>query len=207
MSAEALKRQNSKRALVAAYEEFVRDPATVNALFQRVRHFALTKVRHLEHDLKGTGTDDTPDDWAQNIALSVWRVLPTFKGSGEEFYSWIHKVCFNEATDVFNAATNSTKTSISRSSRLSLYVNDHTDDQEERLHPEVNQEVSQREWRGRIPESIQGVDRRICQLLMGGNRYTEVAYHLNMTESAIKQRVKRLRDRIRKEQGHPSLLV
>lgn len=205
MAIAGVKRERRKRALIAAYENYARDPRTINDLFQQVTKFAFTKVRHLEHEFRTLGSSETADDWAQNIALIVWKELPKFRGDAEAFYPWVHKICFNEASRAFNELKEQKET------MLPLFVAPEEDESgeepDEEENPAIYQDVYQREWRIHIPDSIQGVDLAICELIMDDKSYAEIGQLLGITEGTIKMRLLRMRKFFQKAGERPSLLV
>ena len=77
-------------------------------------------MSHLEyeHNFKEFGTAETADDWAQEVSIKVWQGLTgagnteIFQGTGADFYSWVHKIAFNRATDAFKGLLKEKKTKV-----------------------------------------------------------------------------------------------
>lgn len=189
-------RKKTKEKLMTAYEGYQRrEPGSADRLMEQVRKFAYTKVYHLEHDFENFGSSQTADDWAQNVSLAVWKGLDKFQGTPALFYSWVHKICFNEATDAFNIVKEESLT------KVALFVkslDEDSDEKQEEINPEIYR-LDERETMLSIPASIQGVDRNICSLIIDGMNYAQVAEGLRMTEGAVKMRLLRLRDRMKAE--------
>jgi DNA-directed RNA polymerase specialized sigma24 family protein len=98
----AIKRKQNKTRLMDAYDAWKRkEPGSADTLMLAVRHFAYTKVYHLEHDFKKFGSAETADDWTQDVCAKVWKKLDRFVGTGSKFYSYVHKAAFNRGIDAF----------------------------------------------------------------------------------------------------------
>lgn len=188
------KRNTLKKRIVQAYEAYQRkEPSSADNLFAAVRAFAYVKVYHLEYDFKNFGSAETADDWAQDICVSVWSSLDKFKGTSANFYAWVHRIAYNEATDAFSKLYQEQR----RMTGLTVPArhNDSVDGDEED-NPAMFSEGGY-DGRVQIPASVQGVDRNICLLIRDGRSYAEAAEELvGMTEEGVKQRVKRLKKRL-----------
>lgn len=218
-----LKKNSMRDRVVAAYQAYSRnEPFSMDNLLKVVREFAYTKVYHLEYDFKDFGSFETADDWAQEATINVWLALKDgkFEGNGEQFYSWIHKIAFNRATDAFNELENA------RAKKVSLTVASHEGgDPDAEEYEDDNPDIySSRPadgfWVGdgvdengnvkykrgnsfdgvfTIPKSVQGVDLSICRLILAGKNYAQIADILEMTETAVTKRLQKLRKRLRPE--------
>jgi DNA-directed RNA polymerase specialized sigma24 family protein len=208
----AVKRDRTRTELMAAYEAYQRrEPASMDKLLLLVRKFVYLKLYHLEYDFKDFGSAETVDDWTQDVTIKVWQELKEdrFEGTPAQFYSWVHKIAFNKASEAFN------KLDEERATSVPLFIKsddggDENGDTYEEDNPAIYEDRagSDRSY-VRIPASVQGTDLMICNLLLTtvrgedgkyrGRTYANVAGILNMTENAVAQRMKRLQDRFRAE--------
>lgn len=111
----ALERNKKRNALISAYEAYQRqEPLSLDTLLKQVQRFAYTKVYHLEHDFRHFGSAETADDWAQDVMIKVWQKLSdgSFKGNGEQFYAYVHKIAFNRAQKAFNKLAEAEQTKV-----------------------------------------------------------------------------------------------
>jgi hypothetical protein len=210
-----LKHKSTRQALIAAYEAYERrEPGSMDRLLQLVRKFAFLKVSHLEYepDFKQMGSAETADDWAQEVTIKVWQELvkKDKKRTGEEFYSWVHKIAFNRATDAFNDLLKQKKT------KIPMFVsNEEEVDQKGRTetfteeNPLIHAGADGYGSNTLIPAHVEGLDLTICKLMLTevqdqnkngdyftrGRRYDEVAFVLGMTAEAVQMRMMRLRKR------------
>ena len=225
----AIKRDRVKRALMSAYEAYQRkEPRSLDKLIALVRDFAYSKVIHLEHEFADHGTAETADDWAQEISFNAWRALDRgFSGNAESFYSWLHKIAFNQATDAFHYLDDHRQTFTG----LAVSVNGEDGEAEEVDNPEVYAEgptktttkyddaverkrarlesrggaISQKDRDGfvgsvsEILRNVAGLDRDICLIMLDGRDLTnaQIGAELGLTEDAVLSRVKRIRQRMR----------
>jgi RNA polymerase sigma factor (sigma-70 family) len=203
-------RGKTKQGLMSAYEAYTRkEPGSLDLLLDLVRKFAYTKAYHLEYDFKKFGSAETADDWAQDITIKVWQGLEKFEGSSELFYSWVHKIAFNKATDAFNSLSEGKRSKVG----LSVKVED-----DEGLHeidnPEIYASTVDYSRGVLIPASVTGVDRRICYMMITpvkeenkktgewyerGRTHKEVAFAMGMTEDAVESRIRRMSKRLEEE--------
>lgn len=207
-----VKRDKSRANLMRAFEDYKQGKSgSMDTLLQIVRKFAFTKVSHLEYerDFEEFGSAETADDWAQDVTIKVWQMLETFHGTAAQFYSWTHKIAFNQATDAFNNLLKEKKT------KVSLFVkneedegDDHDGDGESVENPIIHDQ-SGYGFSLQIPASVQGLDLTICKLLLTevrgkddqhrGRTYAEVGHVLDMTENAVETRLRKLRKRLKAE--------
>jgi DNA-directed RNA polymerase specialized sigma24 family protein len=99
----ARKRSATREAIMDAYEVYRRgEPGALNRLIDLVREFAYAKVKYLDFEFNSGGAD--AEDWAQDVALDVWRQLDDYRGdTASSFYAWVHKIAFNTGSSTFNA--------------------------------------------------------------------------------------------------------
>lgn len=205
----ALTRNKTRTDLIAAYTRHRNgEPGAVDSLMTLVRKFALVKLLHLEFDFKHLGTAETADDWAQDVCLSVWKGLETFEGSPESFYAWVHRIAYIRGTDAFNYLKGE------QDIKAPMFVTNEDEDgtknteenpamysaspailvaYDERDKPRVDPPSCP------IPFGVQGIDRSICRLILAGMNYAQIAECLEMKEDSVKQRMKRLKDRLANE--------
>jgi Sigma-70 region 2 len=88
----------------------------------KVFKFARLKLLSLEYDFRDFGTAETVDDWAQEVTITVWQKLHTFKGEPSSFYAWVHKICFSKVVKAF------TNLKAEQRNKESLVVDKRTED-------------------------------------------------------------------------------
>jgi RNA polymerase sigma factor (sigma-70 family) len=208
---EKQKRESTKQGLISAYEAYLRSEAgSLDKLLALVQKFAYKKLYHFEIENKELGTINTVDDYAQDVATAVWNGLrlQSFSGDSSSFYPWVHKITHNKGILFIKELEKQ------RNTKVGLTVVRENDDgeKEEIDNPEIYEEHDF-DIRVNIPRSIQGVDLTICKLMLTtvqdqrkdgsfyrrGRNYAEVADVLEMTEGAVKARLKRLRKGLKKE--------
>jgi DNA-directed RNA polymerase specialized sigma24 family protein len=210
------KYQQNKRNVLNAYKLYKANLNENESQFWlAVLEFAKIKLYFLELEFSNVGSSSTVDDYSQEVALSVWSNLPSFNGeSDNSFYAWLHKICYNKANVFFNDLmhTRDSKEPVTRTVHGSI---DSVHYEEEVDNP-VLHESQERDFFITIPNSVQGVDRDICKLLLidpqiDGNGdeekprrkretvYARIAGTLGLTENAVELRLRRLRTRLRKE--------
>lgn len=208
----ATKRSTTRTKLISAYEAYQRqEPGSMDALLLLVRSFIYMKLYHLEHDFKDFGSAETVDDWTQDALLRVWQDLPKKKfDTPALFYSWLHKVAFNQEADSVEYLRREKRT------KVSLFVDNENENGEtyEDDNPLIYADSGGCDAHPGIPANVQGIDRDICILLltevqdmrdgeyiMRGRTYAEVGLVLGMTEGAVKSQMQRLRKRLKKERS------
>jgi len=209
----SLKRNSRKQALISAYEAYVRqEPGSMDRVLKLVNEFALLKLIHLEHepDFKQFGSAETADDWAQEVSIKVWQELvkKDRKRTGEQFYAWVHKIAFNKGNAAFK------KLVAEKSTKVSLFVSVDEEDESGNEQTFTNENPLIHAGNGAseigcpIPQSVQGLDRTICNLMltevqdrrengdyfMRPRNYAEIGFVLGMTESAVQMRMQRVRN-------------
>jgi DNA-directed RNA polymerase specialized sigma24 family protein len=195
----AITKQKLQTRVKEAYEAYERkDPGSADGLMQAVRKIAYTKVYHLEHDFKEFGSAETADDWTQDICASVWSGLDKFVGTPSLFYSWVCKIAIHKSSKAFNTLKKDSET------KVQLFIDKNDEDGEdennaEQDNPEIYEGSGGYGGGVSIPASVQRIERNICELMMDGRSFEQVAEELNMTVEAVKQRLKRLRKRMNEE--------
>lgn len=236
------KQQSLKKRILAAYEAYQRkDPGSMNALVSACREFVYRKLHyHIESNpkFKATGTAETSDDGAQDVAIKIWlKLVEGYKGTAQQFYSYLNKAAFNER---MNAERNVGET---KDDKQALTVSrEHEDGNvQTKDNPALYQEYGPEETPyPTLPKwidtrDVHSIDAAIVRLMSVENamneeitdnntvdattrayfdypaeasiwryrgfNYTEIAAILNLSTAAVKQRVKKMRDRMQKE-GH-----
>jgi len=193
----ALVRESNRQRLIAAYERYQRkEPGSLDLLLAEVRRFAERKIIQLERKAEGFAGVPTPDDfndWAQEAVIGVWVGLDraAFAGkSGSDFYAWVNKITFNKKTDFLKSLIKTKKHRVP----LLVTIEDEDGKKEEVLNPEIYSRES--EIHTSIPSYIQGDDRSILNLIVSGKDYIYISKVLNITVSAIKKRMERVRTNV-----------
>jgi RNA polymerase sigma factor (sigma-70 family) len=186
---EKLKRDAMRSRVIAAYEAH-RDKLPGNDLYSTVFDFVTLKLRHLEYDFADVSHHETLNDWVQETTIKVFDNLGKFKGTGANFYSWLHKICFNDAADIAK------KLLKERENRVPLMVVD--EDGDETDNPEIYRVIDADERPIHIPPEITGLDRHIVGLIYSGKSYGQIADELEKTKKAVQRRMERLKDKMKK---------
>ena|GEM_PF-4267968 len=185
---EARKQAANKETVTRAYSEFkdavpeVKGVAAEN-LYTTILRFAKQKLTaHLYNKDEGSAT---ADDHAQTVTVYVWQHLHEFKGGSDSFHSWLDRICFTTGSAAQSSANKQQR------SRVELLVpsEDGSLEDNPELYPASQPPVYLRE----LPDSIVGVDLKICWYIREGMTYRKIAETLGMTEAAIKQRVAAMR--------------
>lgn len=199
-SFEKRKRDRTRDALIAAYEAMVhQEPGSGDKLLLLVQKFIYSKVYHLEYEFAKFGSAETADDWAQEATIEVWKGLHRFmnnpKSTPALFYSWVHKIAFNKATDAFKRLLKekATKVGLTVGTRDEYGASDGEDE-----NPEIY-EGQEHNTNFHIPASVKGVDYSICLLILAGMNYAQIAEELKLTEKAVRDRMHRLRKKLKEE--------
>jgi DNA-directed RNA polymerase specialized sigma24 family protein len=211
LSVKGRKRASIRTELMSAYKAYQRrEPGSMDQLLALVRKFVYMKLYHLEHDFKDFGSAETVDDWTQDVSIRVWQsLLQSDKRSPASFYAWVHKIAFNEGNAAFN------KLEAERAGHVSLFVYSEEGEQDgDGEHYQEENPALHEEGHGgssiHIPASVTGVDRDICNLLLTtirtekdgrhrGRNYAEVGQVLGITEQAVKDRLWKMRKRLKAE--------
>lgn len=195
---EELKFLARKKSLVEAYKNYKKEPIKYeNVFWTEVNEFAKVKLYHLEVEFAKMGSANTVDDWAQDVTIKVWMALRDgqFKGTPSQFYSWLNKITFNEANDAFNELLKQQQTFVG----LTVPSKDeHGYTGEEEDNAELYKS-DVKDFSIYIPPSVQGDDLWICKLILFGWSYERIGRRLGVSEQAIKDRLFRLRKRIKAE--------
>lgn len=207
-----LKQAQNKRRLIDAYNNYISAPAKYEKdFYDEVKNFAYRKLYHFEIENSKLGTINTVDDYAQEVVIGVWTGLMSgaFTGDGDSFYSWVNKTTFNKGVDFLDEIVEQ------RENKVGVLVEKRDEDrkQEQIDNPELH-ETELNDHFITIPKSVQGIDLNICKVMMSSEvqdqrkdgsyfyrpkNYAEVAEILNMTEQAVKDRLCKLKKRLKAE--------
>lgn len=133
------------------------------------------------------------DDLLQEIAMALWRALPTFRGE-----------C-SERTFLFRIAHNRCVTHLSRK-RVTVSLDD------SQIEPEAadacsESTVSEQQQRRRLVDAIRGlplIHREVVGLYLEGMDYKEIAAVIGISESNVGVRLNRARERLKTLLGDQS---
>jgi DNA-directed RNA polymerase specialized sigma24 family protein len=187
-----IKYNSNKAKVEKAYKDYLDGkPDAESNFFITITKFAKSKVTWATSRLDEV--DKTPDDYAQDTAVYIWKKLPTFVGEPGEFFAWLSRICYVTGA---NAATETIKI---LNSRVPLLV----DSEDEPGFLEENPLISSR-YRYedtpavRLPKWIQGKDKLICGYIESGYSYKEIGTFMAMTKNAVEIRIKRIRNKVEK---------
>jgi RNA polymerase sigma factor (sigma-70 family) len=193
----ALKQEITKGKIIEAFTRYRnREPGSGDNLFKVVREFAYSKMYRLEIEFHDFGTSDTADDAAQEAVIAVWQGLGNFKGeTGRAFYSWVNRICYSKRVDFFNEV----KAQKTAKQPLVVSVSDESGETREEDNPEIYEDKGASRVTFTIPDSVQGVDKSICDLILCGFDYARIGKELNLTPNAVEIRLRKLRNRLADE--------
>lgn len=194
-----LKRQQNLDALALAYDNFRRGGGnSQDLLWDAMITYARRLMMRLEHDFADFGTSETADDFAQAVVLKCKRNImgqagyKPFVGNGGNFAAW-----FRDA--VLNAKKVAAKKILKqKAKKVPLFVTAEDEDGEmqEIENPAIHRHSEIIEHGVQIPDSVVGLDRAICLLILEGRlNYKEIGEALKprMTEEGVKKRLQRLK--------------
>jgi hypothetical protein len=134
------------------------------------------------------------DDWAQESVVAMWEKLRSDKPEVEDVVKYLAGVCRNMKRHAYRYVIKAQTRKVPLEVEMeagesgSFYLED---------NPEIYKNQPRETYRFQIPDSIQGIDRNICLQVLDGKDYKNVARCLNgMTESAVKNRMEKLRHKL-----------
>lgn len=185
---EELKYSQNKAAVQDAYQGLLdKKPNAEEVFYRTIINFAKGKISSHIWDLPESV--DTPDDYAQKVAIDVWKTLHTFKGEPDGFYSWLHRIVYATGCDAFNEIKEETD------NKVPLFVESEDGSGDMIDNPLLYGEDTP-EPRKEIPDFIQGKDLRICKYIRSGYTYKQTANIMGLTEKAVELRVARMRKKV-----------
>lgn len=209
-SGRAIRRGSPHVIHIAAEADPCSRDGGMASLFRRsVRHegdlclavleFARKKLYPLEYEFKTVGTAQTVDDFAQEVAIEVWRGLERRKRTTANFYAWLNRICFTTAKDAGKGLRRATweKEPLFRS----------FGDGEVVENPLLNRFSNVIDWKFQIPAWIEGTDRLVCELIRDGKDYAQIGKVLNLETQTVTNRVSLLRKRARAMKKNSKLFL
>jgi len=207
-SLEALLWRQSRKSVMETYRRYAENPAQhEEELYQTVLNFAFAKLYPLEIEFKSTGTTDTCDDHAQEVVIKVWQDIgrPWVRRNGAsgprtptEFYNWLNRQCFTKSKDAGRALRRAVN------EKVPLFTSFDEDGVPEE-NPLLNKFSNAIDLDFNIPEWVVGTDRCICQLMLDGRDYAQIAKELGMSLAAVEKRMSRLRQEVKDRKINPAL--
>ena len=157
---------------------------TLEARFSRLLTADHAALRRLAASYATVPSDR--DDLLQEIAIALWRALPSFRGE-----------C-SERTFLFRIAHNRCVTHLSKR-RVTVSLDDAETEPED---PNASSEatVSEDQQRDRLLKAIRGlplIHREVIGLYLEGMDYREIAAVIGITESNVGVRLNRAREQLR----------
>ena len=124
------------------------------------------------------------EDLYQEIALALWRSIPSFEGRSDES-TWIYRVALNTA---ISSARRHPDPSISQDSVDELAGAD--------THETLDRS-SELEWLYGQIRTMSLIDRSLVLLYLDGNSYQEISAILGISESNVGAKLNRLKARLK----------
>jgi hypothetical protein len=131
------------------------------------------------------------DDFSQEAALKVWKMLPTHYGGVDTIYRHVHRIIFAMREEAYHQ--------IQDEAYIKVPLLLEKEGEEGESYFEDNPLLHPREYlthRRELPGWIQGLNLEICQLIREDYDYSRIAEVLCMTLPAVKQRVEWMRNKI-----------
>ena len=213
------KRPATKANFEHAYLDYLEDRYLgTNEQAESELHLLVAKLArmHVKSRMFGVSPDfgDTFEDCAQLATVDSCEDLKTFRGSPAKAYWRVRNICSNKATDGFNQNNDIAMT------RGDFFLTDESEDGdgEEYENPAIykqrhdvgssNSHVmpDPPQYRRPLPEFIQGTDLKICKYIRAGHDYANIGRILEISETAVELRVRKMRGKILKMKGDASVL-
>jgi RNA polymerase sigma factor (sigma-70 family) len=197
-STSADKKLTLQQDIIAAYDAYANGTGSDAHLFALLLAHARRKSGSKLNtaDYYDTGHDD---DAAQDAVLAVWEHRDEFTGDGAGFFAWFNRIAFTKRMDGLRDIIRQRK-------RHAPVVLDPEDDHEDA--PAVSIEISadvedaaqkRQKTSDKMPgisvESASGEDMVLVRLMEMRLTYGQIATKLRITETGVKKRVERLRER------------
>lgn len=212
-----IKYERNKARLMQIFDLYRANPSKHESDFwSAITEFANTKLYYIEMEFPQVGTSGTVDDYAQEVVMGVWKLLPEFNGDSEKFYAWVHSICFKHAADFFNELRHQKD----NKTGVTVVVEDENGWEEEvdnaELHKgEYNFPLIQ------LPSDLTNEESHLVSAILTGKRVQnkdknhpylnvgdwmtrartdqEIADELGVPLNTLKSKIKRLRDRVRRK--------
>jgi DNA-directed RNA polymerase specialized sigma24 family protein len=180
----------NRKAIETAYQNLLDNKEGAEAAFLKaVTSLAKSKISGRIFDLP-EGCSNA-DDYSQDVAIMVWKRLPTHTGGVERIYRHVHKIIYTTREHAYHQ--------IKDEARVKVPLLVEKEGEEGDSYFEDNPLLHPRDYpthRRKLPEFIHGVDLEICQYIREGHNYGRIAEILSMTEKAIELRIARIRNKI-----------
>ena len=200
-SYESIRCRHNRAIVREAYGRYAEDPSLhEGALLEAVKTFATGRLYSMEHDFRGRGTAATVDDVAQCVLVDIWNGLERRPDrTPEMFLHWLVKTCAKrlrgacgelreelDQTPSFDANPATLKSVAGIAGR--------------RTNPDPIKGTVIPTYaidRGFvIPAWVQGTDRCICELILDGRTYKQIANELDMPLGTVKNKMSALRKKV-----------
>ena len=183
---------NKNTRISKLYEEYLADPRNELVFYKGL--FAVAKKRILPYEYGApVATANTADDYAQEAVIGVWKGLPKFEGDGKAFECWFNTIISNKLSRFWKEIKKQQET---KESLITVGKDAETGESfdMENIKIYANHCGGQRL---QIPQEVQGIDRNICELILDGKDYKQIARLLSMTVDAVDARLRRLKSKLR----------
>jgi hypothetical protein len=186
----------------AAYEDTLKEGLTPTEKHFAMERFIGLVIGFAKRKVMSTMfhlPQGTVDDKAQDVAVTVWEKLHTFKGGVGNIYPWLHRICYTKSLEGIRESNKHVETYVP------LLVEIKNAPGEFKEHPELyggtisvkrNGKVTYQEPRRifhrPLPDFIQGIDLEICTYIRAGRTYAQIADILSLTEMGVKKRVRKM---------------
>ncbi|MEZ0607251.1 RNA polymerase sigma factor [Fibrella sp. WM1] len=139
--------------------------------------------------LSMTKDADLAHDFTHDIFIRMFARLDRFQGRSS-FSTWLYAIAYNYCLDQLRLAKRIPTTRMDEMTEYGMFH--HTDDSAESLEPSLQQ-------LGRAMKSISDQDAAILRLkYQDGLDVRQIGNRLNLNDSAVKMRLKRSRDRVKR---------
>lgn len=139
--------------------------------------------------LSMTKDADLASDFAHDIFIRMFGRLDRFQGRSS-FSTWLYAIAYNYCLDQLRLAKRIPTTRMDELTEYGMFH--HTDDSAENLEPTLQQ-------LGRAMKTISAQDADILRLkYQDGLDVRQIGHQLNLNDSAVKMRLKRSRDRVKR---------
>lgn len=180
----------NRKSIETTYENLLDNKEGAEAAFLKaVTSLAKSKISGRIFDLP-EGCSNA-DDYAQDVAIMVWKRLPSHKGGAETIYSHVHKVIHTTREHAFHQ--------IKDEARVKVPLLVEKEGEEGESYFEDNPLLHPRDYpthRRELPDFIQGIDLEICGYIREDYTYEKIAEVMCMKLSAVKMRVERMAKKV-----------
>lgn len=157
------------------YSSYLAGQVEFDALVSACRAHALGQLHGV--------TAQQREDVAQTVVVRLLESMPTYQGRGA-FSHWLNRLIMSVRFDAGRSGARQPE----------QYPADNDTEQPQQPEATASCELSPHAMPDAVslPDSIAGVDRHMCQLILQGLTHAEVAARLQMSTAAVRQRFKRL---------------